>query len=240
MNTLLIDVGNSRLKWSLAGDSGALPPARAVVHDGDPAAAVAQIEPAAAPAAIRIANVTGPALGTALAAALQARFGIPPLIASVAAEQAGLRSAYADPARLGVDRWLAMLAAWTGAPGASLVVSAGTALTLDVIDASGRHLGGIIAPGLVTAQVAVLGATRFAAAGPQTAFTDGLGTDTEACVRQGALHGCAGLVERLAARYPQARRLLTGGDTASLLPLLAGDWEAAPDLVLEGLRAWRP
>jgi type III pantothenate kinase len=233
---LLIDVGNSRLKWTIDDGRSVLPPARAIVHDGNPSAAVAQIDSADAIEIIRIANVTGPVLGTALAASLQARFGITPQIACVTPEWAGLRIAYDDPARLGIDRWLGMLAAWSDTQRACIIVSSGTALTLDVIDSTGLHLGGIIAPGLLTAQQAVLGATRFAAAGPQTAFTNELGRDTDACVRQGALHGCAGLIDRLATRYPKASRVLTGGDAETLAPMLSSPWLLTPDLVLQGLQ----
>jgi type III pantothenate kinase len=239
VSTLLIDVGNSRLKWALMGTCGPLPAARALVHAGAPAAVVAAIDIAEPLTAIHIANVTGPLLGTALASALQARFDIVPQIAGVRAEQSGLRIAYADPSRLGVDRWLAMLAAWARTHRAAIIVSAGTALTVDVIDDRGQHLGGVIAPGLITAQQAVLDATRFAATGPQTAFTDGLGSDTDACVRQGGLHSCAGLVDRLATRHPDADRFLTGGDAATLQPYLAHRWYTVPDLVLEGLMVLR-
>ncbi len=241
MTTLLLDIGNSRLKWIfVSGDPPAetvLPPAQAIAHGGDPANALAALPLPERPTAIRIANVTGGELGAAIASTLTARFGIAPVFTAVQPEWRGLRVAYADHARLGVDRWLAMLAAWQTTRGAILVASAGTALTVDVVDGDGRHLGGVIAPGLVTAQIATLGATRFAAAGPQTAFTDGLGTDTEACVRQGALHACAGLIERLAARQSQAQCWLTGGDAGVLQSHLAGDWRQAPDLVLQGLGA---
>lgn len=233
--SLLIDVGNSRLKWALA-QGGALAPAQALVHHGDPAAVVARID-APAVAAIRVANVTGAEHAATLAAALMARFGVAPRFAVSDAAHGTLRSAYAEPGRLGVDRWLMLLAARARTPGAACIASAGTALTFDALAADGQHLGGIIAPGLVTAQQAVLGATRFAASGPDHAYEAGLGRDTEACVRQGALHACAGLVERLAARHAGALLLLTGGDAASLRPHLAGDWQLLPDLVLEGLLA---
>jgi type III pantothenate kinase len=236
MSVLLLDVGNSRLKWASAGTEG-LGPVGAAQHGGNPAAAAAAID-AAKPAAIWIANVTGAALGDKLAAVLKTRFGVAPGFAAVQAERAGLRVAYEQPQRLGIDRWLALLAAWTETRGPVCVVSAGTALTFDAVDAHGRHLGGVIAPGLLTMQQAVLGATRFAAAGPDQDYTDGLGADTEACVRQGALHGVAGLAQRLAARHGQgARLLLTGGDAQRLQPHLDGGWQLRPNLVMEGLLA---
>lgn len=235
MRLLLIDVGNSRLKWAHADRAG-LGPVQALAHDGDPARLVAQI-PQLRVDAVRIANVTGAAHAAALAEAIRQRHGCAPVFAESAAAHAGLRSAYAEPQRLGVDRWLNLLAARRRSQGgAACIASAGTALTFDAVDAGGQHLGGIIAPGLMTAQQAVLGATRFAAAGPDAAYDAGLGRDTEACVRQGALHACAGLVDRLARRYPQALLLLTGGDAGLLQPHLeCADWQLAPDLVLEGL-----
>lgn len=236
MKLLLIDVGNSRLKWAHADGAG-LGPVQALAHAGDPARVIAQI-PQQRVDEVRIANVTGAAHAAALADAIQQRQGCRPVFAQSAAEHAGLRSAYAEPQRLGVDRWLNLLAARRRTGGAACIASAGTALTFDAVAADGQHLGGIIAPGLITAQQAVLGATRFAAAGPDAAYSAGLGQDTEACVRQGALHACAGLVDRLARRHPNALLLLTGGDAPLLRPHLeSGDWQLAPDLVIEGLLA---
>lgn len=236
MSLLLLDVGNSRLKWALA-TRDALGPVQAFAHGGEPAQAIAGI-PLQRVEAVRIANVTGSVHAEAIAAVIRRRFGREPLFARSAARHGELRSAYAEPQRLGVDRWLNLLAARRRTRGLACIASAGTALTFDVVDASGQHLGGIIAPGLMTAQQGVLGATRFDAAGPDTAYGEGLGDDTEACVRQGALHACAGLVDRLARRYPQALLLLTGGDSDVLRGHLESPhWQPAPDLVLEGLLA---
>lgn len=231
---LLLDVGNSRLKWAQA-QAGRIVAGGAQEHGGDPAAVIAAI-PQGQVEAIWISNVTGPSLGEPLAAALAQRYGLAPRFAAVAANHAGLRVTYAEPQRLGVDRWLCLLAVWTPVRGAACVASAGTALTFDAVDTTGHHLGGIIAPGLTTMQQAVLGATRFAAAGPGAAYTEGLGADTDACVRQGALHACAGALDRLAGKYgADAPRLLTGGDAEALLPHLGAGWSLRPNLVLEGL-----
>lgn len=236
MRLLLLDVGNSRLKWA-AADGAGLGEGGAVEHGGNPAAAVAAVDMTAADV-IWIANVTGASLGDKLAAVLKTRFGVAPRFAKVAAGHAGLTVAYPEPQRLGIDRWLCLLAAWSEAGGPACVASAGTALTFDAVDARGRHLGGVIAPGLLTMQQAVLGATRFPSGGPVQDYSEGLGTDTDACVRQGALHAGAGLVDRLRARYGvQAKCLLTGGDAARLLPHLQAGWSVRPNLVMEGLLA---
>lgn len=232
---LLLDIGNTRLKWSLARD-GIVIAGDAIAHDGDPATAVQAMPQSLTAHTAWMSNVTGEENGSRIAAQLAARYGCTTQLARVRAECAGLRVAYADHTRLGVDRWLAMLALWGEQPRGFVVAGCGTALTFDAVDDHGQHLGGIIAPGLMTAQRAVLGATRFAAAGPELRFDEGLGRDTEACVRQGALHACAGLVERLARRHaaPGARRVLTGGDAATLAPHLEGEWQQR-ELVVAGL-----
>jgi type III pantothenate kinase len=235
MTVLLLDVGNSRLKWATASGTQ-LEAGGAVAHDGNPAAAVSALAPARADA-VWIANVTGPALAAPLAVALAARYSVTPRFAAVQAEYAGLRAAYAEPQRLGVDRWLALLAAWSATRGGACVISAGTALTFDAVEADGRHLGGVIAPGLLAMQQAVLGVTRFPSSGPAPDYSEGLGVDTDACVRQGALHAGAGLVERLAARH-SGLRWITGGDAAVLARHLGPGWTVRPQLVLEGLLAY--
>ena len=70
-----------------------------------------------------------------------------PRFVTTAHAQFGVRCAYADPARLGVDRWVAVLAAYHAAHGAACVLDAGTAVTFDAVAADGRHLGGLIFPG---------------------------------------------------------------------------------------------
>ncbi|MGH8481153.1 MAG: type III pantothenate kinase, partial [Nevskiaceae bacterium] len=97
--------------------------------------------------------------------------------------------------------------------------------------------GGLIAPGLATAWRAVRGSTRFALPPEPSRYTRGLGTGTDACVRQGALYACAGLLER-AARASGGRRFLAGGDARTLRPHLDGRWVVKEHLVLEGLLAY--
>jgi type III pantothenate kinase len=231
---LLLDVGNSRLKWAVA-KGARLGAVRALAHHGQPATALRRL---AVPevGSIWLAHVVGPH-EKQLRATLASRFGRMPHVARTEKECGGLRVAYADPARLGVDRWLAMLALWTAARRPFCVAVAGTALTFDAVDARGRHQGGLIAPGLGTAWSAVKGATRFALRPKPDAYTRGLGTDTDACVRQGTLYACAGLLDKAAAGA-RGRRYLGGGDARTLAPHLDGRWMLTENLVLEGLLAY--
>lgn len=234
---LLLDVGNTRLKWAVA-ENGALGIGGAIVHDGKPAEALARLDPDDEPESIRIVSVAGPAHELALDKTCLARWHRAPVHARSEAERDGLHNGYAQPQRLGADRWIAMLAAWHLAGRTAFVVAdAGTALTVDVVDGAGRHLGGIIAAGLQTSEKAVLGATRFPTRDTPLIDHAGLGLDTEACVRQGAMLSVIGAIERATAVLPEACRFfLTGGDAGRLRPHLAGPWDLHADLVLAGLR----
>lgn len=232
---LLLDIGNTRLKWAVF-EQGQLRPGGAVAHEGKPADALSRLD-LDEPLSIRIASVAGAANDLALKKICLARWQQAPLMARSEAECLGLRNGYETPQRLGVDRWLAMLAAWSTQRGACVVVDAGTALTVDVIDASGQHRGGLIAAGLHTSEKAVLGATRFPVRAVPLPAHAGLGLETESCVRQGAMLSVLGAIDRACSVAPDAQRILTGGDAETLRPHLAGNWVLRSALVFEGLLA---
>lgn len=233
---LLIDIGNSRLKWALS-DGESISAVTAIDHVGDPAAVI-KVLTATHVDAVWIAHVMGAEHERQITEAVQERFGLLAQFARTHAEYLGLSCAYADPARLGVDRWLMLLAAWSEVRGPCCVVSAGTALTFDAVTADGHHQGGFIAPGLTSMLRATLGSTRFATYDIGAAYTDGLGQDTEACVRQGAFLAGLGAIEQgLRAAGSPAKRFICGGDAPAFLPCLGPDWQRRDELVLQGLLA---
>lgn len=233
---LLLDVGNTRLKWAF-DEGGVITLTGARLHEGKPADALARLELDDEPAAVRVVSVAGPAHDLSIKKTCLARWRQAPSFARAEAEREGLRNGYGEPKRLGADRWVAMVAAWHEAGRKAFVVAdAGTALTVDAVDDDGQHLGGIIAAGLQTSERAVLGATRFPTRETPLVDHDGLGLDTEACVRQGAMLSVLGAIDRASAIAPAgARRVITGGDAPRLLAYLADRWELRPHLVLEGL-----
>lgn len=240
----LIDVGNTRIKWALL-ESGALMAQDGAVHRGELDAALAMLD-AALPSNVTravVANVAGAALATRLRELLERRGVAVEIVASTAA-RCGVRCAYADPSRLGVDRWLAVIAAYGAARGAACVVSAGTAATFDAVDAAGRHLGGLIVPGTRLMAAALeretsnIGSTPPAQGVPRG--IDVLGRDTATAVGHGTMLALAAAVDRAAARVAAVlgappRLYLTGGDGALLQPWLETSAELRADLVLEGL-----
>tara|TARA_R110000787_G_scaffold12074_50_gene39449 strand:+ start:11582 stop:12298 length:717 start_codon:yes stop_codon:yes gene_type:complete len=230
---LLIDVGNSRIKWTVLKGRD-ITAVEYLAHKGEPAQALLSL-PTEKPAAIWISSVAGQAQDAAIAEACTARWQMRPNWARSQKQFGPVISAYAEAQRLGIDRWLAMIACFELSQGSCIVADAGTALTVDVLNEQGQHQGGVIAAGLSTSESALLGATRFETRETVQDAHAGLGLDTESCVRQGAMLSCLGVLELLASRAPGARRFIGGGDASTLQPLLSEPWEYRPHMVLEGL-----
>jgi type III pantothenate kinase len=247
---LLIDLGNSRLKWGwasprLVGEPGA------VEHRGQSGATLAAAlpDPPGPVQGIRIASVAAPSLTADLVAGLARRYGCVPSVAVPGTAVTGLRNGYREPLQLGVDRWLALRAAVAREPGsAACVVAAGTAFTLDLVMAEGRHLGGLIVPGLGLMRDALKSGTgnlaRLAAVDPPGSTDESrldklVGRATGEAMIRGAQWALAALTlhhhQMLEESVPGARLVVTGGDAAGLLPLLPASAEHRPHLVLEGL-----
>src|SRR5262245_2832830 len=176
----------------------------------------------ARPERVVVSNVGGAALGDALTQLAWERFGVRAEFAAVRHNAFGLRIAYAHPERLGVDRWLGMIAARARHAGALLIVGAGTAMTIDAVDVSGAHLGGLIVPGLATMKTSLLTATAgIRDAGDTAGVPELFSSDTGTAVNGGVTHALAALVERAAdelARRADAepQLVLTGGDAARI------------------------
>jgi type III pantothenate kinase len=238
MNLLLLDIGNTRLKWALW--DGALQAAAPQPHGDQPVELFRQRQ---WPAVGQVWISCVPRLRDEAQwrAAVRERCGLDPAIVRAQAGWRGLRSAYPQPEKLGVDRWLGMVAAWAEARTPFCVLGAGTALTFDRVHGDGRHAGGLIAPGFGSMQKALLNVTVTASGTHAHVHDDRLGHDSESAIRQGAWFAARGVIENALRATPAAepaeRRILTGGDAEQLLALLPPGWSHRPHLVLEGLLA---
>lgn len=235
MSDWAFDLGNTRLKLAPVGPAG-IGEVLACAHQGqvlDPAWL------AALPARMDVAWVASVGPAALRAALLQELVPRASRVAEVRVERemGGVRIGYAEPARLGVDRALAMVGARAHAAGPVLVVGVGTALTVDFVDGDGRHLGGCIAPSPTLMREALHArAPQLPADGGDAAlFAD----DTADALAGGCAGAALGLVERcreaavrLAGAAPAV--ILHGGGAHGLLPGL-GEAELRPSLVLDGL-----
>ncbi len=234
---LLLDVGNSRLKWAWL-DDGRLQSPGAVSHERRAAAADA-VAAEGTPGEILVASVAGPAFDAALSGELVRRWPVPLRFARTEARGGGVINGYREPAQMGVDRWLAMVAAWNRHRAAVWVADAGTALTIDLVHADGQHAGGLILPGRALMLQSLLADTGRIAASAELGVAagtgeTGLGRDTEGCIRAAARRAAADLMRGCLGQWP-AILIVTGGDAAALLADLPPGAEHRPLLVLEGL-----
>jgi type III pantothenate kinase len=241
---LLVDIGNTRLKWALLR-ARKLGPMRAVRHSGDPAA-VATIVRRAPRVLERIVavNVAGPRFERALTAATRARRGLRVEFIRSARSAGGVRNGYTDTWRLGADRWVSAVGAHALAGRRGVVLAnAGTALTVDAVSAGGRHLGGVIVPGpaaMIETMLAGTHGIRRRARGGKSSVRGLFAANTASALASGAAYASAALVDRAvseAKRVMGARPmlLLTGGAARALAPHIKSTYRIVPDLVLRGL-----
>ena len=235
---LLLDAGNTRLKWGLWGAAG---------WHGQGAIALAALDElagvlAAAGPVRRVlgANVAGAEVAARLAGLLAAR-GLTPVWIQPVESAFGVQNRYLDPSRLGADRWAALVGARALHGAAALVVTSGTATTADVLDGAGVFQGGVILPGLDLMRSSLARDTA------QLPLADGrfepLPRRTVDAIVSGCLHAQLGAIERMF-RLVEAETgavcLLNGGAAGSLAPLLDIPLRQVDNLVLEGLARMLP
>lgn len=239
MSRWLFDLGNSRLKFAPLHDDGSIGPIQAFAHHEHrfPAGLMAALPLQAASACL--SSVASPLLTATLVEALASRFQCISL-ARTHACLAGVRIAYAEPARLGVDRFLALLAAHARGSGPCLVVGVGTAVTLDLLDRDGQHRGGRIAPSPRLMRLALhqAAAQLPAQGGTYHEFAN----VTDDALASGCTGSALGLIERSldeASRdLGETPALLLHGGGADELAIHLPDALRSPSLVLEGLALW--
>jgi type III pantothenate kinase len=238
---LLLDLGNTRLKWALAEGARLQGAVAALAWDTPDFGsrlntALAALPP---PHAVHMAVVATAARERQVLAGVRRVLRIEPRVQRSVAELCGVHSAYREPARLGIDRLLGMVAARDAGFAPCVLASLGTALTLDALDGAGRHRGGLIVASPALMQQALLDASGRVAvrgAGRVTWLAD----NTEDALNSGAWLAAAALVERFSEESAQAldgqpRLLLAGGDAPRLQALLRGASQLFPDAVLRGL-----
>lgn len=245
MNLLLVDIGNSRVKWARAA-GGVLGVQRAAEYarwsaDDWRSALFGQ----APVERVFVASVAGESSLTALDAAARAATGRGIDRVATQREAGGVVNGYAQPELLGVDRWLAAIGGYQLVRGACVVADVGTAATVDVIGPGGRHHGGYIVPGPRLMVGSLLEGTsdlaEFRAASP-VSHAETFADNTRDAIERGCRVALAAWLERAVADATQLLRvepplLVTGGAASEILPHLGITGMHVPDLVLRGLAA---
>lgn len=238
---LLIDIGNTRVKWACAQDN-VLTEHNAFAYTRE---TLADLLPAhwralAHPQQVHVASVADDHTTAVLCRYARATWKLEPRHTVTAREQDGLRNAYQDVTTMGVDRWLAMLAAWRKHQRPLCVIDCGTAVTVDVVLAGGRHAGGFILPGLALTTAALTRETHGIPECREQVLRTDFGHSTAACISNGFAAALVALLENCAGKVREERNtgllfIATGGGAAQLLPLLPRQTLHEPHLVLEGL-----
>ncbi|MGB2256326.1 MAG: type III pantothenate kinase [Spongiibacter marinus] len=232
---LELDIGNSSAKWRVLAPER-LAGGRIVLTDS----ALRMLLDEHQISAIRVGSVAGKEVEDMVSDVARS-FAIPCYFARSQPISCGLTNSYQDPSKMGVDRWLAMLAAWRLVQSEVIVVDAGTALTIDLIDRNGCHSGGYILPGRKLILESLTGSTervRYEGV-PDPSIAPGV--TTAECVEHGswlsllsAIRGVVADCCQLSGGMP--RVVLTGGDAPSLMRLAGdSDWQLKEELVLDGL-----
>jgi type III pantothenate kinase len=240
---LCLDAGNTRVKWGM--------------HDGvhwlQRQAAGYEDLPALAESVsfsvthVLACNVAGLPVGAEIER-LARRLAAPLTFFKSSVACCGVQNGYDQPAQLGADRWAGLIAARAlclvsganNAPASAIVVQAGTATTIDYLDAAGVFQGGLILPGMRMMQQSLMKNTAgLKLAAPLEPRTDIAlhvpPKNTQDAILGGALYATVGAIERMRALQDATQCIVSGGAAAYLLPCLANPVRHVDYLVLEGL-----
>lgn len=233
---LQFDVGNSSAKWrlvDLAAPDTVI--ARGKLTD-DSVSEQALFACSETLSAIWIASVANVDNEQALTAKLRERWSLSPWFARTPSQTGTLKNSYQEPRRMGVDRWLVMLAAQQRMTGRFCVVDAGSALTLDVVADNGEHEGGFIIPGVALMENALLRDTQKVRYQREVDYALTPGRSTAEAVRHGvALAQCGAVALLLQRESLSFEQLLLCGGAGEVLGEMLGGGEFVQDLVFEGL-----
>ena len=227
---LLIDSGNSRIKWRLVADTTC--GSGACTHDATETLGAAMDTPGIT--RIVGCNVASTARADAIRAIASSR-GLSMEWITASSERCGIHNLYVHPSRLGADRWAALIGARSYHPHDTLVVMAGTATTLDILTADGRFVGGHIMAGMeLMRQSLTQGTAQLPAMGGRYRTRP---SDTADAIVSGCLNAQAGAIERVFHQLDDTRALclLSGGAADEIEPLLNIPFKRIDNLVLDGL-----
>ncbi|MDG0968294.1 MAG: type III pantothenate kinase [Porticoccaceae bacterium] len=228
-----IDVGNSYAKWRVISNSGeqiiGVQAVGSILKKRRlNLTCQAQIHQA------RLASVSSNEVATLLQDQFKSEFGVNLRQAVVSSSAGGVKCGYLAPDTLGVDRWLAMVAAYSKYHQPIIVVDAGSAITIDVVSANGLHLGGYILPGLDLARTSLWQGTQKVKAEYTSTSSVELGRSTGDAVNNGVRFSVITSINQLAKNY-DGLVVLTGGSAPALELLLNLPMQLIPHLVLDGL-----
>ncbi len=233
---LLVDAGNSFIKWAVDDGSTLSHNASAPIDSLDLSTSWVQLP---APEAVCVANVASDEVRNAISDYCSRIWHRRVQFIESQSQQLGVINGYTDPAQLGCDRWAALIGAWGLHKVPLAVVDCGTAVTVDVINANGEFVGGVIFPGMDLMRHSLLNHTQFINE-IESPLQNVFGRSTGECVRAGVEFAVVGGLERVLREFTnemgnELKVLLTGGQAGRVQQWLNHPVDLIPDLVLQGL-----
>ncbi|MGZ8094677.1 MAG: type III pantothenate kinase [Methylosarcina sp.] len=232
---LLVDIGNTRLKWGVTAE-GRVVSGASLVNSQISRNQLVELWQEFSPRSIAVSCVSAEKIAELVrATAFELWPDVKIIRVTSQAYALGIANAYSQPEKLGVDRWLSLIAAYRHYHLPACIVDCGTAITVDLMDDQGRHQGGMICPGLRLMKKSLAENTEA------LKFDDarhdlGPANYTEAAIYSGVLTAAIGLIEHVFAGQPDDSLLiLTGGDAELIADHLVYESVIDPDLVLRGL-----
>ena len=227
-----IDVGNSFVKWRALNDLGATQRGSqstpAVVREGLDLSVIDAVTYA------RLSSVGDAAIIEILRQQIANTFDVELRMAVVSRCAGGVQCGYRSAKELGIDRWLAMVSAYSKFQRSLIVADLGSAITLDVVSDDGQHMGGYILPGLSLMRESLRRGTVQVSANDDMDDAIVPANNTSAAVNRGSLFAVIATIEKLAQKH-QALLVLTGGDANLIKGVLNIDALYERDLVIDGL-----
>lgn len=240
---MLLDVGNSAIKWATEKDGVLEAGGRLYYRDaGFSREAEQSWRDLPRPALLAVASVAGGDVESEISAWTDRVWGVSPCYLRASKQAGGVTNGYVEPETLGADRWAAIIAAYHVSAKPVCVIDCGTAITLDVVDVDGIHRGGLIAPGLDMMRRSLLKGTSAigSLAVEVRNMSPLLARNTTGGVHNGTMRMAGALIDRVIEEAATAyggdlEAVITGGDAARLQPLLRCSPHYDPDLVLKGV-----
>jgi len=241
MSLLVIDLGNTRLKWGRIDSDGLLVGEPIVHKDTNIGQLLDKVWTfTVIPQRVVMASVASDTLRKQIENWLIEKWGIKAEMIASSAQLGMLKNGYQIPEQLGCDRWVAMLEAFYTIKTVVCIVDCGSAITIDAVDKQGQHLGGMIVPGFSAMTSALTTNTSLSFLGNALPDSFQLARSTQDAIAMGTSQAITSLVLRTIEWLEQVTGesvtcFITGGDGEKLSALLECEHIADKDLVIKGL-----
>ena len=237
---LLLDIGNSSVNWALQEEQFTSTGYFSYKKDQVTKNLQENLLLPEKPSSILVSNVAGNQVFNSLNDWAKKQWQQECWQANVSRKYKELKNSYNDTEQMGIDRWLAMVASWETYHSALCLVGCGTALTIDVIDVEGKHLGGYIIPGIELMQKALVNNTVQINVDVKSVPSIDYANDTQAAINNGAFLSAVSMIDRTVETFSEqsnceVKCIISGGMAESIKPLLNHPFEYEPNLVLMGL-----